>query len=109
MKAAKRFRGEIKRGDEPLITIGTAASNRTHFGPPVSDDEDTEIQVPEESVPPKQTIDWDTSHERNGITSKSGPIDHELVRQRAEKRKAEAKSPIAILMKAIKELEGKSF
>ena len=110
MQANKRVRVEIKQGDEPLITIGTAASNRRHFGPPISDDEDTKTRVPEDSVSPKPTIVWDTFHEINGITPQSGrPLNLGVVKQRAEKCKAEAQSPIAIIIKAIKDLEGKLF
>ena len=92
MQANKRVIVEIMQGNEPLITIWSAA-NRRHFGPPISDDEDTvqETRVPKDSVPPKPKIDWDTFHERNGISPQSErPFNLEVVKQRAEKRKAEA-------------------
>ena len=65
--------------------------------------------MPEDSIP-KPTFDWETFHERNGITTQSGlPLNLEVVKLRAENRKAQAKSPIAILIKEIRELEGKFF
>ena len=53
-------------------------------------------------------LDWDNLHKTNGITPQSGcPVYQELARQKAEKSKAEAESPVAIRIKAVKELEGK--
>ena len=53
-------------------------------------------------------LDWENLHKTNGITPQSGrPVNQELARQKAEKSKAEAESPVAIRIKAVKELEGK--